>query len=348
MIKNRFFLLLLLFVFCILCFSTKRAEVLRTWVVNTASPSKRADAIGDVEEKLVLENHQLHLQVEQLKEWFFEQQHLAGLWQTLGEKSEDPFFKRRRAYLTSLLDKQLHALPAQVIFREPISWSSTVWLNIGERDNRDLGFQVVAPNSPVVIGKAIVGVVELVSEKKCRVRLITDRKLKPSVRAIRGGEQNRLLVDKITTIAHLLSEREDLYGAEDLSRVLTGFSEQLDVEEKDLYLAKGQLQGTSSPMWRVPGQTLKGIGFNYDFSDEEGPARDLRTGAYEGGQDPLIKVGDLLVTTGVDGVFPPDLHVGIVSKILPLHEGGCTYGLEAAPIAPDLNKLMQVFVLPPL
>jgi hypothetical protein len=44
------------------------------------------------------------------------------------------------------------------------------------------------------------------------------------------------------------------------------------------YLAKGELYGSSSALWRGRSEILMGIGFNYDFEDEEGPARELRSG----------------------------------------------------------------------
>lgn len=107
------------------------------------------------------------------------------------------------------------------------------------------------------------------------------------------------------------------------------------------YLAKGELQGSGNPLWRSRGSHLKGIGFNYEFADEEGPSRDLRN-------DTIIKVNDLLVTTGMDGIFPAGFQVALVTKIKPLDEGDYFYEIEASPTAGDLDSLHLVFVLPPL
>lgn len=107
------------------------------------------------------------------------------------------------------------------------------------------------------------------------------------------------------------------------------------------YLAKGELQGSGNPLWRSRGSYLKGIGFNYEFADEEGPARDLRS-------DAIIKVNDLLVTTGMDGIFPAGFQVALVTKIKPLDEGDYFYEIEASPTAGDLDSLHLLFVLPPL
>jgi rod shape-determining protein MreC len=118
------------------------------------------------------------------------------------------------------------------------------------------------------------------------------------------------------------------------------------------YMAKGTLHGTSQPLWRNKNNLLKGFGFNYDFADDKGEARDLRTGKVL--QDssskpvPLIKVGDLLMTTGMDGVFPEGLKVAEVTKIFPLREGDYYYDLEAKPTAGTLDDLSLVFVIPPL
>lgn len=189
-------------------------------------------------------------------------------------------------------------IPAKVIFRSPAAWDSTLWINVGKATNAQLGREVVLHNSPVVVGKSVVGIVDYVGEKQSRVRLITDSGLTPSVRAVR----------KQGPITHKL--------------------------------AKGELHGRSRPLWRSHEHLLRGVGFNYDFADEEGPARDLRS--------PILKNGDLLVTTGLDGVFPPGLQVAHVTKIFPLKEGDYYYELEAHPTAGDLDEFSYMFVLKPL
>ncbi len=105
-------------------------------------------------------------------------------------------------------------------------------------------------------------------------------------------------------------------------------------------LAKGELFGSSLPLWRSYRNILTGYGFNFDFSDVEGEARDLRMGN-------ILRPGDLLVTTGMDGVFPPMLNVARVEDIATLREGSYFYELTAIPTAGDLNELQTVFILPP-
>ncbi len=76
------------------------------------------------------------------------------------------------------------------------------------------------------------------------------------------------------------------------------------------------------------------------FEDIDGPARDLKAG--------ILRENDLLITSGLDGIFPPGLHVGRVINIKPLKPGGYSYDLEATPSAGDLADLTFVYVLPPV
>jgi len=119
------------------------------------------------------------------------------------------------------------------------------------------------------------------------------------------------------------------------------------------YLAKGELYGSSSALWRGRSEILMGIGFNYDFEDEEGPARELRSGRPLDQLNKeetlsLMDVGDLLVTTGMDGVFPKDIPVAIITKIDTLKEGCVSAEIEARLCAGNLDNLLDVVILPPL
>ncbi|NGX39812.1 MAG: hypothetical protein KR126chlam1_01145 [Chlamydiae bacterium] len=363
------FFLLALFVLSLLSVPQSGVEKIRSFVISGISPcwsgldhikcaSLSFFSASQAEEnreaiQLRAENLRLKQQIERLKGWLSSEKEIEREWQqmiALTRKGEEDFFARRSRHLSSIIEKQLGALPARVVFREPALWSSTIWLDVGAGDNRALGREIVAKNSPVILGKAVVGVVEEVNEKRCRVRLITDQLLSPSVRAVRGGERDLLLCERVDALLELLSFRDDLEGASLLAEALSAFQSRLEPSDRSLFLAKGQLHGGSAPLWRANGQTLTGIGFNYDFVDEEGKARSLRTGASTvgGAGAALIQTGDLLVTTGMDGIFPPDLHVGIVTKILPLHEGGVAYQLKAQPLVSNLSTLTDVMVLPPL
>jgi rod shape-determining protein MreC len=228
---------------------------------------------------------------------------------------ENHLLRTEISQLTEILHLQSNesqdALPARVIYRSLNSWNSSLWINVGEADNAIFRKQMVMKNSPVTLGTAVVGVIDYVGKHQSRVRLITDTGLTPSVRALReeDGEVH--------------------------------------------YLAKGELQGSYQPQGRTQNQILHGVGFNYDFSDEYGPARDLRTGFpvnSENNEKPisLLQPRDLLITTGMDGIFPPGLEVATILEIFPLKEGDYTYSLTARPVVENLNDLSIVFVIQPI
>lgn len=205
----------------------------------------------------------------------------------------------------------MESIPARVIFRSPQSWHSSLWINVGSSSNEGNDKPIVAKNSPVLIGDCVVGVLDYVGKNQSRVRLITDSSLVLSVRVLREEGNGKW------------------------------------------FLAKGELHGGSAPLWRGYKEKLKGIGFNYDFSDEKGPARDLRTGAplKKDSRFPpmlLISVKDLLVTTGMDGVFPEGLKVAEVTRINSLKEGDYYYELEAKSLAGNLEDISLVFIISPL
>jgi rod shape-determining protein MreC len=267
------------------------------------------------------------------------------------------FLARRNAHHSLALRMRYGSLPGRVVFREPQSWNSAIWIDVGEADNQALGHQIVAVNSPVLKDGSIVGVVEHVGRRLSRARLLTDSRLQPSVRALRGQRQNGLLYDKVEELEMQLNLRGDLFkttdAAQEVAKALFSLKQVLSKSAPDRYLAKGELHGNSLPLWRGKGQVLQGVGFNYDFDDEEGGARDLRTGQPLHGEshvrvEPLIQVGDLLVTTGLDGVFPPGFPVAVVSSVSSLREGACSYELEAKATAGNLDEIDQVMILPPL
>lgn len=241
---------------------------------------------------------------------------------------------------------------ARVVYRNPASWGASLWINVGKKTNQLIKKEIIAKNSPVLLGKSLIGIVDYVGNHQSRVRLITSRELQPSVRALRGGLQKKDLLVHLEAIL-----RCDLHLSQEEKALLKKMHANLSRDEEGIFLAKGYLQGRSAPLWRSDGLfgsgKLAGIGFNYDFSDEKGPARDLRSGkpkdeAVKLAAVPLLKIGDLLVTTGMDGIFPPDLFVAEVTKIYPLREGAVTYEIEAVPAAGSLDEIDTVFIVAPL
>lgn len=251
------------------------------------------------------------------------------------------------------IQKHDEGVLAKVIYRSPTFWSSVCWINLGSESNHA---QVIARNSPVLSGQCLVGLIDYVGKHQSRVRLITDSSLVVAVRAVRGDLQRQYLKNQINDLQELIGRYAYFFETSTAKSTIDNLqelSQAMPDGQGTWFLAKGELQGSSQPLWRSLGCTLKGTGFNYDFSDEYGPSRDLRTGAvFQNGQKksavPILKVNDLLVTTGLDGVFPPGLNVAEVAKIKPLKEGDYYYDLEAIPTAGNLHDLNWLYVIPPV
>lgn len=292
------------------------------------------------------ENKALSEQLENVKQWLLHEDRIAEQMTRLKEldakQGKEEFFARRRAHLVRLLELQMQGLPARVVYREPCAWSSFLWISLGHKDNQALGKTIVAKNSPVVIGNVLVGIVEEVQDSLSKVRLITDDRLTPAVRAVRGDEQQAVLLGQIDRLSQLLEGRRELFASDQEERAFFAFLKRFSSQsplQSHAYLAKGELYGSSSPLWRARGQTLKGVGFNYAFGDEEGGPKDIRTAD-------LLKQGDLLITSGLDGLFPPGLEVAIVTKVECLREGESSFQIEAVSLLEDMQNLHSVFVLP--
>ena len=306
---------------------------------------------GEDQEKKRLEgeNHLLRVEIGKLKALLEQQSAVENYLKDLKDGAPP-----RHAEILSLLERQTGSIPARVIYRDPANWTSSFWVNVGEETNRTVGHLVVAKNSPVLLGRSVVGAIDYVGKKQSRVRLITDLGLKPAVRAVRGYPQNVLLVEHIEVLNRALSTRSDLpVPPNEFVKYVETLKSYLSQNLEGWYLAKGILQGAGTPLWRKRGHCLKGVGFNYDFADEEGPARDLHSGEPLDSFSPLpampiLKPNDLLVTTGMDGIFPPGLQVAEVTKVFPLREGGYTYDLEAIPTIGNMDELQTVFIIPPV
>jgi len=297
--------------------------------------------------RLQLENQRLRSQIDHAYEWVLFDQRLGEQFEVL--KGQQDFSQKRARHLRELLLGQLSSIPAQVIYRDPSSWSSSLWVNVGEESNDAIGSCVIEKNSPVLSDGALVGVVDYVGKKQARVRLITDSGLSPSVRVNRGATPNRELAHLLQSLVSQLEKRDDIFPLnEEKQQVLSQLRSLKEycgsTHWDDGYFAKGEVHGSSAPFWRSRGPILKGIGFNYDFSDEE----KAKLSSKDEKAAPIIKEGDLLVTSGLDGVFPMGLRVGIVSSIDPLTEGSYSYQIEVRPAASRLNDLQTVFILPAL
>lgn len=282
---------------------------------------------------------------------FFLKKTVSSLVPQAHQQVEEPRDELSMAEMTELVNRLLEekvpsfeGVQASIVKRDPSYWDSLVWIDRGD----------VQKNSPVLYKSSLIGVVEEVFPKHALVRLITDQQLPVSVRVSRGLDEKRMLKQKVDEIIEYLSlqllvkpnkEMESLY--ESLSKI------DIQLPKDQQLLAKGIIHGRGSPMWRSYSYRLTGEGFNYDFADEEGPPLDLRTGipyADMGKKkpNPIIQVGDTLVTTGLDALFPKGLLVGVVTKVYPLEEGATSYSIEAVSSAGSLHDIQKVTVIPPI
>lgn len=297
--------------------------------------------------ELKSENRHLKEQLEEVKTFLQSEDHIESIFnKCLFYEKDTPsnystFYKRRLDQMISYLDDSKWSLSANVIYREPANWGSSIWIDVGSNHNKILGKVIVAVDSPVIFGDHLIGVIEKVDKRKSLVRLITDSKISPSVRCVRGYEHEAIIQNSLSKLKNLLALQED----ERYNGIIAAIEECKESEtEVTDYCAKGFLQGSSYPIWRGRSIELQGIGFNYDFGDEEGAPRLL----HEAEKSTLFQKGDALLTTGMDGVFPPNLLVAFVSKVMPLKEGAVSCELRATIALPEFSDLRKVSVLPPL
>ena len=311
--------------------------------------------------QLEVENQMLVSELAHLNALLREQNQLTSHIQEIAEFSPDQAQEyalnneKTLERTLNILKYRSEAIPARVIFRSFDSWNNTLWINVGDSLNESSQKKIIAKNSPVVLGRGIVGVIDYVGKNQSRVLLITNDRVHPSVRASRGGEQERILSDYVNGLLHYLSFNITFPMLNEqqkhLKELLQEIKQQLCPSKASEYLAKGELCGTIN-VFRGSRQTLlQGVGFNYDFSDQEGKNRDLRSGKSNEKQQTstqILKVHDVLVTTGCDGIFPPGFQVGIVTQVDMLKEGDYYYNLKCIPVVKSLTDLTIVFVLPPV
>ncbi|MCH9621170.1 MAG: hypothetical protein S4CHLAM20_05870 [Chlamydiia bacterium] len=298
--------------------------------------------------ELKAENLHLREQIEEVKTYLQSEDYLEAIfkkclyYETDTPSNYSSYFKRRLDQFVSYLNVAKWQVPANVIYREPANWGSSIWVDVGEMQNKVYKKKIVAVDSPVIFGDQLIGVIEKVDKHKSLVRLITDSKVSPSVRCVRGAESQVLLKNSCLKLRELLSLNEK----NEYKSLIKAIDDQLEQFDETLtdYLAKGFLQGSSHPIWRSRSNELQGIGFNYDFADDEGAPRLL----HETNKVPLFQKGDALLTTGMDGVFPANLLVAYVSKVEPLKEGAVSCELKAKITLPEFSDLRKVTILPPV
>lgn len=341
----------------------EKVLAMKYFVLHPFSPSPFSHlSTEERQQRLQLDNQLLENEIAYLQKQLYEQQLISSQITQINAFRPEEAHLLAKDYQQSLqntlqtMQKRIQAVPARVIFRSFDTWNSFLWINVGETTNQDYSNPIIARNSPVIVGKAIVGIVDEVGQHQSRIRLMSDHRLTPSVRASRGGEQDFLINEQIERLLQQLHHRKNLpFPLEDQTRLLQllqQLKQSLYPFKKTWYLAKGELLGSIFSARLGQMVSLKGTGFNYDFADEEGESRDLRNGklAHQPQEQaiPILKVNDILITTGMDGIFPAGFQVAVVTRIGLLKEGDYFYDLEAQPIVGPLEELSLVFVLPPI
>lgn len=275
-------------------------------------------------EQLLLENHLYQLELSALKQELNEEQCMRYT-SVVRLETDNNQEQTEDSHLSKVL-------PARVFFRPLDAWNDTLWINVGSETNKKLKQNFVSINSIVVKGLALVGIIDFVGEKQSRVRLISDTRLNPSVRVARGREEDLVFVNYVDRVIKGIMTRNMISPHEKSSFIeqLNTLKKQIQPSQENLFLAKGELRGSAYHPSPREGIVLKGTGFNFE------------------GAIPIIKTGDILVTTGMDGIFPPGLQVASISQVKPLKEGDYFFDIEAQPIVADLETLSLVFVLPPI
>jgi cell shape-determining protein MreC len=244
------------------------------------------------------------------------------------------------------LDNKCLFIVGRVIFQVNTPWSSTIWVDVGKQ-TKDIPFRI-QKNCPVVVRDSLIGIVDFVGKQASRIRLLSDPSVRPAVRVVRENNRTRQLVRSIQEIQKAVSQTPSLLPKPELTSALTRLLDCLMQSlpaESQLRLAKGELQGAEYPSSPT---LLRGVGFNYDFEDEEGQGRDLRTGQRNLYDQKilLIKPGDLLETSGLDGIFPRGLRVATVSTVFPLEEGAISYQILAKIDNLDFPHFDHVTIIP--
>jgi cell shape-determining protein MreC len=318
----------------------------------------KAKVHDESKEELKLKNNILESQIAYIHEWISSHNTLEELFKELTElgKSKDSylvnqeFFKRRTQSLSAYIQSFSQFALAKVVYKEPFASSSFIWVNLGSSYNDKVGIPVIQKNSPVVSGDCVIGIVEEVFAASSKVRLLTDPKLVISVRAKRGASQTKMLQQKALQLLDAIELLPDFNFAQkrELSNLLIDLASNLKSEGHDKCLAKGEVFGSEYSMLRSFSPELLGVGFNYQFKDEEGEGLELKRTAPLLRRESIIKKGDLLLTTGMDGLFPKDLKVGQVQEVKSLSIGAFSYQIKAKPIIENINEIEFVQILSPL
>ena len=193
---------------------------LKYFILHPTQPSPFSHlSIEEERQLLLLENQLLQDEIATLQKQLGEQLIVSSQIDQINPLTQISKHQQRSI---QLLEKRIRALPARVIFRTFDSWNSSLWINVGKANNKTAENTLIGLNSPVIVGQAIVGLVDYVGENQSRVRLISDSRLTPSVRAARGGEQEALISEQIERLLQQMTHRKSLRITAVGRRCLTG------------------------------------------------------------------------------------------------------------------------------
>lgn len=202
---------------------------------------------------------------------------------------------------------------AQVLVKDLRPSSFTFWVDIGSNTCSFIG-----KGSPVCFGPYALGIIDYVGKRTSRVRLITDPKLQPSVTAIRGQAARSWMTD----ILDAFKADEKLQKSAS-KRAIQLIQSELQSGIPSIELASGYLTGQKR---HVGEELLRAEGFSKDVA---------------------LQVGDRLITSGLDGMFPKGLIIGKIVEMTQPLPGALSYGAWIRPIY-SKKRPPYVYILPPL
>ncbi len=232
-----------------------------------------------------------------------------------------------------------HGTLARIIYRSSSAWDRYFWIDLGKKNNREK--TVIRLFSPVLVNGTLIGIVDYIAEKQSRVKLITNARLTIPVRVLRKegiDPKTNLSLDHLLS---LQSVRQNAPLYEELTRMKT----ELLSAEQGYFPGKGELSGSSGSLWRSDPKLLSGKGFNSDFADKKTPEKAFWV--KKGESSTPVQEGDWLITSGLEGIFPPDIPIAQVTEVAPPEEGSFSASLKARPLTDQWDTLGQVEVILP-
>lgn len=226
-----------------------------------------------------------------------------------------------------------------VIYR-PSKESTVVWIKT---------LAPVQKGAGVIIGDCLVGFVDTVQGLCSRVRLVCDTRSKVAVEVKKA---NRLVEDESAN-ASIAALSIDVKYWKELAKqgVFHGSKKALEIER---FL--GQLDAMLESTSTFESLPLQGLLCGASSSWPGDHKRLIAQGFYRQvgvhelskEKEDLIEPGDLLITCGLDGRYPPGLRVGYVRQVKAQDPARTLFEVEASMALADFSKERWVWVLPAL